>query len=233
MTLKHFFHIFSDGVRLANSSPSLLSVSICLALLSPLISYFRVYGNSVSLLSIPLMFMNSAFSLSLPFFLKTRQQHEKLSYYQILAVTFGNLKRILLPGLLLFGIAAALLIAVVIYSFQNLDISPTQSPTNSLLWSGLMAIVPICFVLFEFTAVYFSLENRGLLKSMWKSILTILKNKYYAFFLLTAHSIISLSSILLPENRILNLAFLLISIYITFALACVTLVYYQKIIKKI
>lgn len=232
MKIKNLSSILNEGFILANKSIDLVFISISFTLLTSLINYIRNFDKTSGLLFIPLLIVSAAFSLSVPLFLKSKQDSKKLIPFEMLLIVWESTKRIFLPGLLVFAIAAVFLLSAIVFMYSKTDLSPEGQMQYLMLWKLLSSFISVLIVLFEFTAIYFSLENNGLIKSMFRSVLTILQNKGWALFLIIANLTLLALGYLVPDHWIISYLFLFVNTYLSFILTSATFVYYQKVIQN-
>ena len=238
MKFKNILLLFGDGFKLANKSLEVLLLSLIISIISVPGLFLTGEGmqNLITFWSMPFIFIHPAFILSVPLLLIKKQKNEKLTFKELTSILWRILKRTFLPMLLIFILLIVALIAGAIALFVSLNPSPEQFQNlfaNRLAWSAFLSLLFMGAAFFEFTAFYFSLENEGLYKSFRSSFRSALKNLSYTSIVALVILIMSLPTLLLPENS--NLAFIpitLINTYINFIVACTSLPYFQKVIKK-
>ena len=223
---KPLFSYYFDGLALINKSLEVYLIALVLSLLS----FISFYITSI---------ISIGFSLSVPVFLLQRQQNKPLALQHILSTTINNTKRIILPLILTF----ILLIVLLIVSFVLIAIFLPLIKEQILQffqswdrlskgWHPIFLISSILFSFFVFTPFFFSLEYKGLLVSIKKSIALSFRNlSYIASVILVGVISYSVTS-LLPITEIWGLLLkTAIALYLSLVVTASTLFYYQKVIK--
>lgn len=238
---KSLFNYFSDGFALTNKSLEVYLIALVLTLIALLNSIFpnSPYSGIFSLLLFITTIMSVGFSLSAPVFLLQKHQNKPLALQNMLSTTIKNTRRIILPLILIFilfivlFIATSVLTAIFLYPTKEQVFQFFQSWDRfSKGWHPIFLIPSILFSFFVFTPFFFSLEYKGLLVSIKKSVALSFRNLSYialvALVSIISYSVTSLLPIAETWGLLLRPA---ITVYLNLVVTASTLFYYQKMIK--
>lgn len=131
-----------------------------------------------------LLFISLGFSFSLPVFLVEKQQGRSLSIANILSITLGNTKRLIIP-LMLMGICFIVIGILGIFLIPGGNVNLMQNTPNQGfgLWNIMLMLSIGLFSFFSFANIYFSLEKKSFYSSIKKSISFSFKNLNFVIFL--------------------------------------------------
>lgn len=230
--------ITREGITLANRNLDLFLFMMVFSLQAFLDFFLSnpAFSRISSILSLPLVLLEVGYGLSLPLFLYMRLQKRAVSFKEIVITTLKNTKKVILPMLIMMFMIFVLLIFGLFLVIEVLRFSTTSIPTffqNINNWRFVFAIISPMFVIFEFSSIYFSLENQGFFKSIKSSVLTASKNLGYISTLALIDLVIySLGAFVPIEFKLGILVVSLVNFYTAFLMISVSLIYYLKVIKK-
>lgn len=233
---------FLKGFRLTNKSVDILFLSFLLSFTSYLPTFFAnsAISSFVQLVSFTTLFINLGFTMSLPVFLLDKQQNKKLEVTQLKAIILTNTVRMILPGIALLVISGILgilfflmfvLASVSNPSDQKEIIAATQNIGNQLRqWNPFFLLFVIFSSFFTFTAIYFSLEKKGLFSSLKKSFLFSIRHWRFITIVIVINCIFYTYSVLLPisfESIFGLIIRTVITSYVNLLILASALIYYQ------
>ena len=240
---------FVRGFSLLNQNINLYITYIIIGLI-PI--FIRLIPNLPSLVSVVMQvilfiieFLLLSFSLSIPYFLSLRQNSNIINSSILWRTILHNAKRLIGPIIVftliflpLFIIGMIIIIGLS-YNKSPLDytrflenIQQGWNPTTTII----VCVFYIIFSCFTFASIFFSIENIGMIKSLFKSIVFSFRHPKILFIII----IISVSTYLntgyinlIPVDKtiIAILTFLPMS-YVNLGVLASALLYYQNIKSK-
>lgn len=234
---------FKKGFDLTNKSLDIYLIKLIIYSLY-LVNYLLPYVDSTIIaiiITVPLLpiifLLNTSFSLSLPVFLLRKQQNKSTDLQNIFSVTTRNIKRLILPLILIFLIfmlvGITFLISLTALLGWEQFLQSSQSLSNyTKRWNPFIILSAALSSFFVFSPFLFSLENKGLISSLKGSVALSFKHLSYILWVFLANFIsYSIYSFFLTETWGLFLT-TAINFYIGLLVTSSTLFYYQKISSK-
>jgi|SRR3989344_1624111 len=175
---------YKRGLKLLNKNIDLYIVAAVTVLIT---SSLSLMGNGLfALISIPISLISFSYILSIPFFLRKREE-SKINYEFIFYTSLTNLKRLILPFIGLFLLVVAILImgavtVVIVFKPGAEDFRQFFSnfADGRFVFHPLMIIAGLIVTtfmsMFIFQSIYFSLEKTGVIRSFIKSFQFSLKH---------------------------------------------------------
>ncbi|MDA1316635.1 MAG: hypothetical protein O3B87_01270 [bacterium] len=166
------FTFFKKGFKLANNNLHLLGIGFVLSLLYSQEQLFTYPGiGLISFISVLLYF---GYHLSIPLFLDMREKKKDLSFSNIVKTSLSNMKRSILPFIVLIFFAGIMLVLYSVIAFLSSGNGDLEAfLTEGNLFQGNQLLALLFYALssfFIFSSIYFSIEKFGLFRSIIKSI---------------------------------------------------------------
>ena len=229
---KTLFNYFIKGFALAHKSLDIFFIGFVLYLCSTVLAYIQ--NNAfVDLASILLLFIYMSFSMSVPALL------EKRDFFNIV---FHNAKRFFLPMLSILFFFIILVIVAFTITFNMFGSNEKnfaafmQSFFGSFKnWNPYLIVIGSLFAFLNFTPMYFSIENKGVLKSMKESIVFSFKHIRFASLLVIITMLTGVLWFYLPVGTLLKPSNLLSRIfveYVDFIIFVSSYLFYKSTLKK-
>lgn len=178
---------FKKGFALTNKSWDLFAIGLVLSLLFSIPDLLGdFYGKWVlQILGFLTFLIAMGFSFSTAAFLLDKQKGKRIGLSNILSITMGNAKRLILPLLLVF-ILFIFGVVFMIIIFGAFGAKPDFSQITQGRWRLLVTVCMGLFSFTSFTSIYFSIEKNGFFKSTKKSIMFGFKNLDFILFVYIA-----------------------------------------------
>lgn len=169
---------FSAGFTLANRSLDLFALLALLAVVN-LLPYLTEANILVFFaLSIITFSIYFGFAMSLPVFLTDKQKNKTLTFTTLIATTIKNVKRAILPLIVIFMLSLILFVLLAIFVFSiilsaggNVTTVSTFLHNNNTQGLRFISVLLLSlFSVFTFSSIYFSLENNGVFSSLKQSV---------------------------------------------------------------
>ena len=236
MKLTKYAAYFIEGFNLSRRSLDLLLIYLLLSLTTfiNLLVRDQSLSNFLSILSVATLVISTGFTLSLPLFF-TMKQDRNLSLDKVLGTTLNNIKRFIVPGTLLTVgvIVVCFIIAAVLFGIFNPSKDELRSVLESLTLRLVFAIFSVFLLIFEFTAIYFSIERKSLIGALKASAYTSFNNLGYLGTLAVINLVhFTLISFIPPDYAGALVIGSIFSYVVSFFLNATTLIYYQKAVKN-
>lgn len=235
MKTKNDTSIILKSVALAFEYIDLLGIYILLSIPAIMPSLFpnTLFSTVISQIDIIFTVVSIAFILSIPAFLHAKTHKKSQKVMDIGKIVFHNLRRILLPllGMTIFYIALIFLFIIVAQPTPR-EMSRYVSmlfPTEKMNPFVFLFYTFVSF--FQFTAIYFSLKNKGLLESMKLSIFTGLKNIPFLFGIICINSTMFLLMYLFVDFKNQYLIRLIINCCVGYFVSVLTYIYFEEVIE--
>lgn len=240
MTKSLLINYFIKGFSLANHSLEIYLIGIGLSLVGVFGNLLSgsIIGKILQFVSFISLFFTFGYQMSVPLLLTFKQQAKPLEFNNVWNIVLINTKRMILP-IILFSI----LFMVFFFALLILFVA-TSHPTNSQdtaasiknfieqlrNWNPLFIIFGSIFSFFEFTPIYFSIENKGLFASIKGSVSFSFKHLNFIVLLVLINAInyTIITLIRIPINPLGQLVFTVITQYIALIISASTLLFYQS-----
>lgn len=237
----------SKGFSLANHSLDIYLISATLVLISStnFPNLPSPFGTILSILTFTFLFIWIGYELSIPSFLQQKQKESKLNLKSVYETTIKNTKRIFIPGILLIILLMGSLFAYVIIALlqgSNPDqiTASIQQPSEFIIsgftggWSPVIIafslISSVIFSFFTFTSIFFSIENKGIFRSIVQSVVLSSRHLHYISIIILVNLITSLIFKLFPIEqtwgRMLTSA---LTQYVNLVITASSLLYYRAV----
>lgn len=232
------FEYFIQGFTFLNKHLQIYLISILFAVATLFVSMLS--GSSLNFIQpialLIIIVFSLSYNLSVPIFYRDLQEKKNVPSDYIWEIIQKNLKRILIPLLILFFIAILLVIIIGLLLFSlHIRINGYNAifirglSLGSFIFSFVASLVTSTLI---FTAIFFSIEKFGLLSSLKKSLIFSSKNFNFVvvvFFISFLFNIIIASLGIFDKNMYIH-AFIrsIISSYLYFGFVASSLFYYQQ-----
>ena len=238
----------SKGFSLANHSLDIYLISVSLLLINSLSLHNlpSPFGIILSILTtFILFFVYFGFNLSIPLFIQEKEKEKALNYHKVYKTVIENTKRIILPAILfltLFFVAAVALLSTY-YLIANSQGTSDKQISSSIVeqliglligWNpvaiAFSLVSSIIFSFLTFTSIFFSIEDKGIFRSIAQSVVLSSKHLHYISIIILVNLITSLIFKLFPiEQTWGRMLISALSQYVNLIITASSLLYYRAV----
>ena len=175
-----------------------------------------------------------SYSLSVPFFLKTKGDDKALSLGKIKSTIFQNLKKIILP---ILGLSSLLFLFILITLFikqppkEQAAVIMSNIFDSKSLFNPYIFMVTVVSAFFSFTSMFFSIEGKSLPRSWILSVKASFKNLNIVFYIILISFLINFVLRLMQVDQ--PIFYLFRSVVLTYEVFFITAslwLYYEKVV---